>query len=58
MDPITPELARELFECLMERIYSVNEFYRVGDMTDRERAAIDAYLDRTATDDGPKESEL
>jgi hypothetical protein len=55
MEPISNELARELFECLMNRIYSHDEFFRVGDMAARERAAVDAYLDRTATDDDAEE---
>lgn len=57
MEPISNELARELFECLMERIYSHDEFFRVGDMTGRERAAVDAYLDRTATEEDTEEEE-
>lgn len=38
------EIARELFECLAKRIYSPETEAEFG-LTDRERAAIEAYLD-------------
>lgn len=51
MEWISTEVARELFECLMERVYSTRDVTAEGGMTDRERAAIDQYLDATASDD-------
>lgn len=50
MDSISTELARELFECLMERVYSPRDVTAEGGLTERERAAIDQYLDATASD--------
>ena len=43
-------IGRQLFECLMNRIYNVNDFERVLSPTDREITAIDAWLD-VMTDD-------
>ena len=44
-------IGRQLFECLMNRIYNVNDFERVLSPTDRERTAIDAWLDAMASDE-------
>jgi len=41
------EIGRTLFECLMNRIYNVSDFERLGAMTDRERQAIDKWLQLT-----------
>lgn len=38
------QTARVLFECLMNRIYNVSDFERLGAMNSRERDAIDAWL--------------
>lgn len=38
-------IAKELFECLMNRIYNVDDFVRLEKPSDRERAAIDKWLD-------------
>lgn len=35
-----------LFECLMNRIYNVSDFERLGDTTNKERTAIDSWLSR------------
>lgn len=41
------QVGRTLFECLMNRIYNVSDFERLGAMTDRERQAIDQWLQLT-----------
>jgi len=38
-------VSRELFECLMNRIYNANDFVRLGGMSSRERTAVDAWLE-------------
>lgn len=38
-------VSRELFECLMNRIYNAKDFPRLGGPTSRERTAIDAWLE-------------
>lgn len=38
-------IGKELFECLMNRIYNVNDFERLEKPSERERSAIDAWLD-------------
>lgn len=38
-------VSRELFECLMNRIYNANDFERLGGPSKRERTAIDAWLE-------------
>jgi hypothetical protein len=40
------EICKELFECMMNRIYSANEFDRLGPASERERTVIDRYLAR------------
>lgn len=47
-------IGRELFECLMNRIYNVDDFVRLAKPQDRERRAIDAWLDAVA----PKEDDV
>ena len=46
------EMLRELFECLMNRIYNSNDFERAGPMSVRERNIIDKYLEQTADEEG------
>lgn len=43
-------LGRTLFECLMNRIYNVSDFERLGAMTTKERQAIDTWLQLTERD--------
>lgn len=43
-------IGRNLFECLMNRIYNVSDFERLGAITERERQAVDAWLQRTERD--------
>lgn len=38
------KVSKELFECLMNRIYNVNDFVRQGPLTEHERKTINAYL--------------
>lgn len=38
------QVGRTLFECLMNRIYNISDFERLGAMTPREREAIDQWL--------------
>lgn len=38
-------VSRELFECLMNRIYNVDDFVRMAGPSARERTAIDAWLE-------------
>lgn len=40
-------LGKELFECLMNRVYNQSDFERLGDITLRERLAIDNWLSRS-----------
>lgn len=40
------DIGQLLFECLMNRIYNVSDFERLGETTERERAAIDRWLAR------------
>lgn len=40
----TQAIGKELFECLMNRIYNVSDFERLGTITIRERQAIDKWL--------------
>lgn len=40
------EIGQILFECLMNRVYNASDFERLGDMTDKERIAIDRWLAR------------
>jgi hypothetical protein len=40
------DVGQMLFECLMNRIYNVSDFERLGDTTNKERAAIDSWLSR------------
>jgi hypothetical protein len=46
----TETIGRNLFECLMNRIYNVSDFERLGAITERERQAVDAWLQRTERD--------
>jgi hypothetical protein len=46
----TETIGRTLFECLMNRIYNVSDFERLGAITERERQAVDAWLQRTERD--------
>lgn len=50
MEWISTAVARELFECLLERVYSTRDVTVEGGLTDRERAAIDQFLDAAAAD--------
>lgn len=43
------EIAKELYECLLARVFAAAE--QPDGMTERERQAIDAFLDATAEDD-------
>ena len=43
-------IGRNLFECLMNRIYNVSDFDRLGAISERERQAVDAWLQRTERD--------
>lgn len=43
-------VGRILFECLMNRIYNVSDFERLGTVTQREREAIDAWLQLNSTE--------
>lgn len=43
-------IGRNLFECLMNRIYNVSDFERLGAISERERQAVDAWLQRTERD--------
>jgi hypothetical protein len=38
------QASRELFECLMNRIYNASDFERLQAPSDRERKAIDTWL--------------
>lgn len=38
-------IGKELFECLMNRIYNANDFERLQKPSERERSAIDGWLD-------------
>jgi hypothetical protein len=40
-------ISKELFECLMNRIYNASDFDRLGPISERERTAIDVYLQTT-----------
>lgn len=40
-------IGKELFECLMNRIYNASDFDRLGPISERERTAIDVYLQIT-----------
>lgn len=40
------DIARELYECLMERIYSINQPPVYMRPSTRERLALDAFLNR------------
>ena len=40
------DIARELYECLMERIYGINEVMHKLGASPRERSAMDAFLNR------------
>lgn len=44
------EIARELFECLTKRVYTPELDAERG-LTDRERAAIEAFLDLEGDED-------
>jgi hypothetical protein len=46
----TETIGRTLFECLMNRIYNVSDFERLGAISERERQAVDAWLQRTERD--------
>lgn len=37
-------ISKELFECLMNRIYNASDFDRLGPVSERERTIIDIYL--------------
>lgn len=43
-------IGRNLFECLMNRIYNVSDFDRLGAISERERQAVGAWLQRTERD--------
>lgn len=43
-------VGRILFECLMNRIYNVSDFERLGTVTQREREAIDQWLQLNSTE--------
>jgi len=47
------ELAQDLYECLVARIYGQVDLTAEGGMTAQERAAIERFLDLTATEDDP-----
>jgi hypothetical protein len=38
-------ISRELFECLMNRVYNASDFERLQAPSDRERKIIDQYLE-------------
>lgn len=40
------DIARELYECLMERIYGVNQAMHKLGASPRERSAMDGFLNR------------
>jgi hypothetical protein len=40
------DIARELYECLMERIYGINEAMHKLGPSPRERSALDGFLNR------------
>jgi hypothetical protein len=40
-------VSKELFVLLMNRIYNASDFDRLGPMSERERTAIDVYLQTT-----------
>lgn len=44
------QIGRNLFECLMNRIYNVSDFERLGTVTQREREAIDQWLQLNSTE--------
>lgn len=44
-------LSRELFDCLMNRIFSANDFTRLGGVSKRERAVFDTYKHLTGGGD-------
>jgi hypothetical protein len=48
------ELAQDLYECLVARIYGQVDLTAEGGMTAQERAAIERFLDFTATEDDPE----
>jgi hypothetical protein len=50
METEMQQVARELFECLMERVYTPQLDAETG-LTDRERAAIEAFLDLEGDED-------
>ncbi len=50
METDMQQVARELFECLTLRIYTPQLDSEVG-LTDRERAAIEAFLDLEGDED-------
>jgi hypothetical protein len=41
------QLGIELFGCLLNRIYNVSDFERLGDVTEKERKIIDRWLSRS-----------
>ena len=43
---IIEDIGQMLFECLMNRIYNVSDYERLGEITERERTAIDRWLAR------------
>ncbi len=38
------DVSKDLFECLMNRIYNANDFVRLGPLTEHERTTINKYL--------------
>ena len=44
------DLTRELYECLVARIYGQVDLTAEGGMSAQERAAIERFLDLTATE--------
>jgi hypothetical protein len=44
-------VSKELFVLLMNRIYNVSDFDRLGPVSERERTAIDMYLQTTRETD-------
>ena len=44
-------VSKELFVLLMNRIYNVSDFDRLGPVSERERTAIDVYLQTTGGTD-------
>ena len=41
---VMEQASRELFECLMNRIYNASDFIRLQAPSERERKAIDTWL--------------